>query len=723
MGLLARLKQFTLVRNGQQVYTGPPVDDDADAGSSYSASVRRALRDAYKNPTVCSVVEWITDQATTTPYRLTQTMDDGEDEPVLNHPLLDLLAKPSEFLSGREHLALSIWDMLLEGQCFWRKDRNRAGQIGSLTYLMGRNVTVQGGEDPLIDSYKYRTRNGKATTIYPVGDIVHIRIKPDPFDPKNGLSPLICLGTNLMIDASTGEYTASALSSQGAPGGILMPANDELLDEETAAETKKYIQSEFSAGKRGRLAVLRAEMKYINTSLDASANTLRAIKNMTQEEICGVLGVHPAILGLGAGATQTRVGAATIALEQAAWSNRIIPLTDTIAEQIGRQLLPDFEPDNPEEWEIGFDRSGVPVLQPDKKMEAERWVANVRAGIATRYDARVAQNLEADDLDKVYLLPTGIQVLAADAPIPDPEALEPDEPPEEEDETSPDDEGDEAEERSRVELAVLSAARSKAPLNENQRSLLLAFALDQQEIEADFTTALESAFEDLGQRAVNAFWEVEGGQSVSAMGNGGQTKQTKQEINQEVARILKAMRISQWVSEVSAPIFDAYYLRVLLTTVETVNSSLGLAVNIPDPVARQVVQQGGIRLGLIDVSAQSKDALFQAIFEGRSLGEGPAQLARRIQGLVPAGPYKDPTYRARLIARTETKYAQNVSSLESYRASSTITHILVVDAQGAGGQDAVCEAADGQQFTIAEADQLDVIVHPNCTRSFTPVVE
>ena len=714
MRLLERLKNFTLVREGNNVYTGPNPNDSAGDGSTgFSAAARKALRNAYKNPTVCAVVEWITDQAATTPYMLTRLDSDGEAEAVTEHPLLDLLRKPSEYLSGRELLSVSIWDMLISGQCFWHKERNGSGLIDGLTYMQARQTKVLGNATELITGYEHKP-TGANKVIYPPEDVVHIRIKPDPFDPKNGLSPLICLATALMIDESTGLYTASALTSQGAPGGLLMPKGEEILTEEVATATKKYIQGEFAAAMRGRIGVLRAAMDYVNTSLDASANTLREIKNMSQEEICGVLGVHPVILGLGAGASQSRVGAATVAFEVAAWSNRIIPLEDTISEQIGRQLLPDFEPDDTDNWDVDFDRSGVPVLQPDKLQEATRWVNLVKGGVSTRYEALVSLGQPAEDTDKVYLVANNIQAVPAGEAPPAPAAPE---------DTAPDDpEDEEPEERSAVQREIYKIARTKAELNDMQRALLLSLAEDIQEIEPEFSNELETAFVSLGQRAVDAFWVVEGGDSIRALGTEAETKQTEEEILAEVERIIRAMGFNQWSQTVMAPIFDAYYLRTLLTTIDSVSAALSLAVNIPDPVAREVVRQGGIRLGLIDLNRQTRDSLFQALFEGRSAGEGPAQLAQRIQGQIPRGPWRTAQIRARVIARTEVKWSQNISTLESYRQSETITHVIIVDAQGAGDNDPECSESDGQQLTIAQADQVPALVHPNCTRSFTPVV-
>ena len=707
-----RLKSsVTIIRNGQQLSTGPR-PDDAGIGQGYTSSVKAALKNAYKNPTVCAVVDWITDQTATTPYMLSRTDADGEVEVVPAHPLLDLLRTPSEFMSGRELLSVSIFDAILCGQFFWLKDQTRSGQIGGLKYLQARHMEVKGSAEQLITEYEYSSGgSGSKKVTYRIDEIVHVRIKPDPFDPKNGLSPLACVGSSLMIDSETGEYISSALTSQGAPGGLLMPRGDEILSEEVAAQTKQYIQGEFARSKRGRLGVLRAAMDYINTSLDASANTLRQIKNMTQEEICGVLGVHPVILGLGAGSAQSRVGAATEVLEAAAWANRIIPMEDAFGEQIGRQLLPDFEPDDTDEWELGFDRSRVPVLQPDMKREAERWSIAIKAGYATVYDARAAQEMETDEDEQYYLRAANVVAVPMGAP-PEPPVAEPVEAPEEQ----------EPEEQSLVQLAALAVFGTKADLDETQRDLLLALAQDAETLEGDFTSDLAAAFEDLGERAVAAFWEVDGGESLQAIGNGAQTKQTPAEIQAEADAIARAIKIQQWVQSAMGPLYDAYYLRVLLSTVDTVSTSLSLAVNIPDPVGRSVVQQGGTRLGLIDFNQQTRDSLYRALFEGRSNGEGPAQLARRIQGTIPPGPYKDPTYRSRLIARTETKYAQNVSTLESYRAAETITHVLCVDSQGAGPVDAECAAVDGRQYTFAEADALGQLEHPNCTRSWSPVV-
>lgn len=72
--------------------------------------------------------------------------------------------------------------------------------------------------------------------------------------------------------------------------------------------------------------------------------------------------------------------------------------------------------------------------------------------------------------------------------------------------------------------------------------------------------------------------------------------------------------------------------------------------------------------------------------------------------------------RAETIARTETARTLNAAAVESYREYE-VTHVLVDD----GDEDEPCAAAHGQTWTLEEAE-ADPIAHPNCVRSFAPVV-
>ena len=77
------------------------------------------------------------------------------------------------------------------------------------------------------------------------------------------------------------------------------------------------------------------------------------------------------------------------------------------------------------------------------------------------------------------------------------------------------------------------------------------------------------------------------------------------------------------------------------------------------------------------------------------------EIQRQIADAVPRGRWTTSEIRARVIARTEVKYAQNISSVETYNVSEDITSVVIFDAQ-IGPTDEECERLDGFVVTFDE---------------------
>ena len=188
---------------------------------------------------------------------------------------------------------------------------------------------------------------------------------------------------------------------------------------------------------------------------------------------------------------------------------------------------------------------------------------------------------------------------------------------------------------------------------------------------------------------------------------------------------LGQIAISDWKKEELTPVLEKHARKVARNTVDSIGSVMNIAINVPDRVMREIVRDGGKRVGLIDIEGDTKKAMFRALAEGRELGEGADPLARRIRDSVPAGRFRNAgaTYRSKLIARTETKWAQNESSLQAYERSPDITHVVAFDAQlGADRSDPDCIARNGRKFNLKDARVEMNEEHPNGTLSFAPVV-
>ena len=130
---------------------------------------------------------------------------------------------------------------------------------------------------------------------------------------------------------------------------------------------------------------------------------------------------------------------------------------------------------------------------------------------------------------------------------------------------------------------------------------------------------------------------------------------------------------------------------------------------------------GGGRSKLVGLGKDARATLFNSLTEGRAAGEGADALARRIRTQVPRGPWSDVRTRARVIARTETAYAQNISTIRRSELAG-LERALVFDNR-TGFDDDICPGLDGIEVTLAEAQALAGDEHPNGTRSFSPLVQ
>ena len=252
--------------------------------------------------------------------------------------------------------------------------------------------------------------------------------------------------------------------------------------------------------------------------------------------------------------------------------------------------------------------------------------------------------------------------------------------------------------------------------NSPQRRLILAMGREARRLSAALGEDLERLFDDLGRRAARAYREVAPLLPVN--------KQEPPTPGDEAVAesILRRMNMPLWRQDALVPAFDNHTLRTAQATIGTINAAMGLGVNLPDSAMRQVVANGGRRAGLLDISGETRRSIFRALADGRTAGEGPAALGRRIREYVPAGRFAraGPKYRAEMIARTETKWAQNVSSIEAYRRSDVVTGLMAFDAQ-TGSTDADCELRNGRVYSFEDAEREQALEHPNGTLSWAPV--
>ncbi|RVK81397.1 phage portal protein [Sinorhizobium meliloti] len=652
---------------------------------------RREVGDCLDASVVTGPVQWI--QRALPEARLTVMRygRGGRVDEIADHGALSLIARPNEFYGDLALWSGTVLSYCIAGNAYWLKARNGLGRPGELWYVPHWTMKPCGPEDgsTLLSHYLYSPGSGIEPMKIDPADVVHFRHGLDPRDPRLGISPLDGAIREIFMDLESSNFVASLLRNMGVPGVVISPKAGGMVAADDVEATKAWFKQAFGGDRRGGPLVMGAPTDVSPYGFNPQQMNMSEARDVAEERVCASLGIPAAVVGFGAGLQSTKVGATMKEMAKLAWHNGVLPMGRVFADEIDRSIVPDFGP-LPGRLKTVWDTSEVLALADDEDKETERWNKRVHGGWAMISEARAAAGLEVDDSHKIYLRPISIVEVPAGAP--------------------PRDGQDTQDPKQRGEKA-------QAPLQARRAGIaFLRLIAGQEEPRAKaFEKRLKAFFKELGKAARQAALPLLEEEDLTPAPGKAYGEKSDELL---IARILDALGIgTHWTTFRQQ--FEAHYLEVAKEVSEAAQLA-GISGSLPDPVARSVAAAGGRRAGLIDLSAQSKAALFDAIAEGRSEGDGAIQLAARIAGHVEAGPWATPEMRARVIARTETKFAQNISTIERGRAAG-VERFLIFDGRLGPGRSLPSHIArNGGIVTAAEAMQMAAEEHPNGTLSFSP---
>ena len=640
--------------------------------------------DGLGSSTIMAPVLWI---ARTFPEAPVMVFSDGEMVP--EHDMLKLIRKPNPFYSGLTLEMATIISFVTNGNAYWIKIRNGQLKVKQLWYVPHWLMTPKWPDSGNVYISHYEYKPGAESIPIAMEDVVHLRYGLDPRNIRLGLHPLGSAMREVFTDDEAANFTAALLKNLGIPGLLVNPKEGGVMPDDKEA-VKQWFKEKFAGDRRGEPLVMGGPTEIKQLGFSPTEMDLGKLREIPEERVCALLGIPAAVVGFGTGMQQTKVGATMAEMREMAYESCIIPTQRLIASELENQLLPDFE-SNLNKVHVGYDLTNVRVLQEDQNKLAERWDKLIKGGWAMVSEGRRAVGLETDSSHDIYLRSFNVMEVPKNGM-----------PPARVNEPEPD----------KSFKFFLPDIKS----TQQQMALAAKFARDVINLTKIFAAELKEAFEVMGDAVAEIWDEIAEQYAVDY------SKSNSPELKIEQENIYADM-VGNIIDPESFVDYKVMYLRVAKQTVDSVNGALGLAVNLTDQIEMSIIAEAGTRKGLLDLSKQTKDSLFRALTEAREEGLGPPAVARRIKDLVSSGPWSTPDIRAKVIARTETKHAQNVSSLEVYGESDTIGRVQIVDGQ-LPTSDEFCiernQLGTGESITIAEAWTLDD--HPNNTLSFVPVV-
>lgn len=644
---------------------------------------------------------------------------DEDGEPIEDSPLTALLEDPNPFYSDDVLMDGTVLSLAIDGNAYWLPAANGNGDIVELYWVPHTAVEPMTNDrgNPFITHYEYTA--GGETTRLEVDELLHFRDGIDPQCPQKGLSPIRSILREIWTDKEAATFTAALLRNGGIPGIVVSPAeSDYEISQEEGEAIEAKLEGKFTRTSRGKPIVMLGPTKIEQFGFSPQELDLSPLRDIAEERVTAAYGIPAAVVGFGTGLQSTKVGATMRELRQLAWWNGVIPMQRIIAGEITRQLASVYDV-----AEVIFDNEAVEALRENADSKARRMADLVRASIITRADARQELGYETTPADEVFLVPIStMEVPRTGAVMPSPQGNG---------NGNGNGEVDPA-----VRAAIEAAAKDHTPLEvaiadrapkRKPPRQVARFIARMDRIRRDAPGILEAGlmrvFASLGEAAdavvLPVLQEFLPELEEAGAADEYETKQGAEHDAAIVDEIMSQIDIGSATASYQQELADGY-----LVLAQNVSADLaetfGIEFQLTEVAQQNVLRAAGRRAGLVDLEQQTRDALFDALAQGRAEGIANEALARRIRSHIEAGPWRDVATRARVIARTEGAFAANTATIESARSMPDTEHMMMSDNR-TGFDDDICPQIDGSVVTIAEAEQLFADEHPNGTRSGTPI--
>ncbi len=344
------------------------------APREYAAFAREGM---MRNAVVYRSIRMISEAAASVPllaYR------NGAD--VGDHPLLELIARPSAGCCGTELLE-SVYGYLLVAGNAYLDATAVGGRLSALHVLRPDRVSVIAGGDGWPEAFEYASGASRTVirgdAVPGVPRLLHIKL----FHPANdhyGLSPVEASATAIDVHNAASRWNKALLDNAARPSGALVYTNGGQLTEEQFKRLKAELEESFQgASNAGRPLLLEGGLDWKAMGITPRDMDFIEAKNAAAREIALALGVPPMLLGIPGDNTYANFQEAN----RTFWRQTALPLVQRTARTLSAWLAPAWGDD----VVLRANVDAIEALGPEREA---LWSRLENASFLTRNEKRAA---------------------------------------------------------------------------------------------------------------------------------------------------------------------------------------------------------------------------------------------------------------------------------------------------------------------------------------------
>jgi HK97 family phage portal protein len=291
-----------------------------------------------------------------------------------------VLRKPNRYQNRIQFVQWWLISKLVHGNTYILKDYDARGVVRALYILDPRSTRPLVAPDGSIYySLSADYLNGlDLAEIVPARMIIHDVAVP-LYHPLCGISPILACALAVRQGLSIQRNSAAFFENGSNPGGVLTAPG--AIAPETATRLKDYWDTNFAAGKAGKIAVLGDGLEYEAMTVNAVDAQLIDQLKWTAETVCSCFHVPPYMIGVGDPPNYNNIEA----LNQQYYSQCLQILIETI------ELLLDEGLELPAGYGTEFDIDDLLRMDSATMIKSERDA--VQGGIKAPNESRRRLNL------------------------------------------------------------------------------------------------------------------------------------------------------------------------------------------------------------------------------------------------------------------------------------------------------------------------------------------
>jgi HK97 family phage portal protein len=327
-----------------------PAGQGVSSKTDYASLAKEGF---MQNSVVFSCVKEISAASAGVPWLLFRQLPGGERRQVLQHPLLDLLARPNPLQGKYELIESVVCHLYLSGNTYMECVGPTSLPKELYVLLPDRMKVIP---DPIhyVGGYEYSVSGRKVE--FPRDRILHLKLF-NPLDDWYGLSPVQVAALAIDKLNAGDKWNASLLQNAAVPSGALT-CKQRLTDDQfdrLKTEMRRQIQG-VSNAREPLLLGQDLEWKELGIS-PKDMDWIEGLK-MSPLQVAQVFNVPPELVGLGPATYQNRKEA-----RKALYTEVVCPFLSRLRDGFNNWLVPRFD----ENLVLDFYKDGIEALSEDQE--------------------------------------------------------------------------------------------------------------------------------------------------------------------------------------------------------------------------------------------------------------------------------------------------------------------------------------------------------------------